>query len=239
MAVALVIQHVEVEGPALLGDALRDRGCDLDIRHAYRGEPIPSNLGTHDALVVLGGPMSAGSDDGFPTRRAELNLIADALRQVRPTLGICLGAQLLAVVAGSSVARGPHPEIGFGYVHLTTAARTDALFSGLPPEVPVLHWHSETFEVPTGGLHLAASASYESQAYRLGALAWGLQFHVEIDRAALDRIAAAFPHEANAIPGGAATVLSQADDALPRMSTTRAHVLGRFADLVLSQAGGL
>lgn len=228
----LVIQHVEPERPAMLGEVLRQGGCRIDVVHVYDGEAVPVDLGAHDALVVLGGPMSAGSDEDFGSRGGELALIADAVRHRRPMLGVCLGAQLLALVAGSSIRPGREAEIGWGSVRLTAAAARDRLFGGLDGEIPVLHWHGETFDLPVGAVHLAASASYEAQAFRLGDVAWGLQFHVEADRGAVERMVSSFPEDAAAAPGGGAAILAATDDALERMAAVREAVLGGFVELV-------
>ncbi len=232
MTRVLVVQHVEPERPALLGEVLRERGCRIDVVEVHGGETVPPELAPYDALVVLGGPMSAGSDEGFAGRDRELALIDDALRRGRPLLGVCLGAQLLAVAAGSSIRPGREAEIGWGSVGLVPGARADPLFGGLDGEVPVLHWHRETFDLPAGAVHLARSDLCAAQAFRLGEAAWGLQFHVEVDRAAVERLVAAFPEDAEAAPGGGAGILADADSALERMSAVQEAVLGGFAELV-------
>ncbi len=236
MPEALAIQHAEPEGPALLGETLREHGCEMRVLHTQRGELPPATLGSYDALVVLGGPMSAGSDEGFPSRQAELALIADALERARPIFGVCLGAQLLAVAAGSRIRVGAEAEVGWGSVSLTPEAAEDPLFGALAAEIPVLHWHRETFELPAGAAHIAATSLYESQAFRVGDVAWGLQFHVEVDRRAVEGFVAAFAQEAASAPGGAAAILADADEALSRMSGVQAHVLGGFAGLVRGRA---
>jgi GMP synthase-like glutamine amidotransferase len=232
MTTVLAIQHVEPERPALLGEALQERGCRIKVLHPYRGEPVPRNIASYGALVILGGPMSAGSDEGFASRRDELALIADAAERRRPILGICLGAQLLAVAAGSAIRLGPEAEIGWGTVQLSSGAGEDPLFGALDGEIPVLHWHRETFDVPAGAVHIAASTLYEAQAYRVGDLAWGLQFHIEVDRVAVERLVTAFPEDAVAAPAGAAAIVAEAEGAIERMSAVQAHLLGGFADLV-------
>jgi len=232
MTVVLVVQHVEPEGPALLGEALRERGCEIDVVHVYRGDPVPTDLGSHAGLVVLGGPMSAGSDDGFPSRAAELTLIRDALARGRPILGLCLGAQLLAAAAGAAIRPGSGPEVGWGFVELQPAAVDDPLFGALEGDVPVLHWHHDTFDLPPNAAHIAASSRYENQAYRVGDVAWGLQFHVEVDPAAVAGWVRAFPDDAATSPGGAPAILADSRDASARTSAVRAHVLGGFAQIV-------
>jgi GMP synthase-like glutamine amidotransferase len=110
----LVVQHLDPESAFAIADALRAAGVDVDTRCVFAGDDLPTDLSGFDGVVVMGGPMSATTDEGFPTRAAEIALLAEALRLGPPTLGVCLGAQLLAAAAGSSVhpnARGP--EIGW------------------------------------------------------------------------------------------------------------------------------
>ena len=114
MPTCLVVQHVAPEPAFAFEEALRAAGVDVDTRRAYAGDALPADTAGLDGLLVMGGPMSATSDAGFPSRRAELHLLSDALEAGIPTVGVCLGAQLLAVAGGGSVAPGPHgPEIGW------------------------------------------------------------------------------------------------------------------------------
>ena len=136
-----------------------------------------------DGIVVMGGPMSAYSDEGFPTRRRELELLADALVRGVPTLGVCLGAQLLALAAGGRALAGKvGPEVGWAPVEFTEHAKEDSLLAGLPRQIIVLHWHGDTFELPPHAVELAASPLYRGQAFRVGSQAWGFQFHLEVDQ---------------------------------------------------------
>ncbi len=227
----LVVQHLEPEQPSLLGAALIDEGCEIDLVRVDLGQPLPSTIGGHDALVVLGGPMSAASDEGFPSRRDEIALLADALDRGTPTLGVCLGAQLLAVAAGAGISAGPEAEIGWGPIRLHDAATSDPLFAGVGPDVEVLHWHGETFDLPAGSVLLAGSDRYAHQAVRVGDAAWGLQFHLEVDDAAVRRFVAAFPEDAATVDGGAETILAGSAAALERLAPARRAVLSRFAAL--------
>src|SRR6478609_10402135 len=115
----LVVQHLEPEGPVWIGTALAQRGHAVEVVRVDLGAPLPEDLAGHAGLVVMGGPMSAASDDGFPSRLAEVALITDALRRGVPMLGVCLGAQLLAVAAGAPIRSGGAPEIGWGTVQVT------------------------------------------------------------------------------------------------------------------------
>jgi GMP synthase-like glutamine amidotransferase len=172
--------------------------------------------------------MSATSDDGYPTRRAELALLERALHQSIPTLGVCLGAQLLALAAGGTVHVGDGSEIGWGPVELLPAAATDALFSGLASGLDVLHWHGDTYTLPPTATPLARSARYP-QAFRVGDVAWGLQFHLEVDATAVATFAAAFPDDAALAPG----LLDGTPAALTALEPHRDMAIDRFARLAL------
>jgi GMP synthase-like glutamine amidotransferase len=153
-----------------------------------RGEPLPgpADLGDMGGLVVMGGPMGVGDDDAPGWMAAERDLLSAAVAGGLPVLGICLGAQQLAASLGAAVTRGATPEIGPGEVVLTRDGRLDPVFgpeyTGLgSPTVPCVHWHGDTFALPEGATHLAATRAYPHQAFRVGHHAYGLQFHVEVD----------------------------------------------------------
>ena len=132
MTHCLVVQHVAAEPAWGVADALTRAGVRADVRRLHLGEPLPPDASRHAGVVVMGGPMSAAADEGFPTRRAEIALVADALDRGVPVLGICLGAQLLAAAAGAAVLAGfDGPEIGWAPVDLTPAHADDPLLEGL------------------------------------------------------------------------------------------------------------
>jgi GMP synthase-like glutamine amidotransferase len=230
MPSCLIVQHVEPEGPYAVETVLLAAGVDVDVRRVFT-DRLPDSLDEVQGLVVMGGPVSAASDVGFPTRQAELGLLAEALELGLPTLGICLGAQLLAVAAGGRVLRGADgPEIGWGPVDLRGAA--DPLFDGLPARLSVLHWHGDTYERPPGSVLLATSPTYREQAFRFGSHAWGLQFHIEVDAPAVDAFLSAFgqdAYEAGTNPEAIAAATLPAIDAL---TPHRTLLLERFAGLV-------
>jgi GMP synthase-like glutamine amidotransferase len=236
MAKCLVVQHMAPEGAFAVDDALVNVGVGLDLRQVFAGDPIPVDASGADALVVMGGSMSAASDAGFPTRRSELALLADALSRGIPTLGICLGAQLLAAAAGAAVyPGGSGPEVGWGPIVLSETCHEDALFAGLPTDLTVLHWHGDTFDLPKGAVHLAGNDRYANQAFRLGNAAWGLQFHLEVTQPAVEGFIDAFADEADAAAGGANSIRSAAERALAELAPTRNALCSRFAALVLNQ----
>jgi GMP synthase-like glutamine amidotransferase len=129
-----------------------------------------------DALIVLGGPMGAYDDDQAPWLPAVRSLLSTAIDDGVPTLGICLGAQLLAVAAGGEVVKGAAgPEIGVGAVDVSDS--DELLTAG---RLPVVQWHYDTVSrMPDGATLLASSDSYRVQAFRVGDIAWGVQFHPE------------------------------------------------------------
>jgi GMP synthase-like glutamine amidotransferase len=240
----LIVQHAAPERPYGLAEALLARGVEVIGRAVFDGEPVPDEAGAFDGVVVMGGPMSARSDDGFPTRRTEMALLADAFRRKVPTLGVCLGAQLLAAAAGGTVCQGEAgPEIGWGPVELAPAADADALLSGTVSPLTVLHWHGDTFSLPPGAVLLASSERYRNQAFRVGPAAWGLQFHIEVDRAAVAAFVAAFGDEAAAAGSDPAVIESRAPGVLEGGDLDpdggNGHrIAARFAEMVVRAGTG-
>jgi GMP synthase (glutamine-hydrolysing) len=176
------ILHVPYEGPGLIAEQASRRGLELRSCHPYRGDPLPS-WEELDGLVVMGGPMGVHDTAEHPYLAGESELIAAMVRAGRSVLGVCLGAQLLAHALGARVYRGEQAEIGAGTVSLTEAGREDpVLGSAEVTTLPVVHWHQDTFELPADATLLASSARFPHQAFRVGARAYGLQFHVEVEQ---------------------------------------------------------
>lgn len=233
MPKCLVVQHVAPESAFAIADALAAAGVCIDTRQVFAGDGIPADGSGFEGLVVMGGPMSAGSDDGFPTRAAELALLADAVDRGIPTLGVCLGAQLLAVAAGGSVFPGASgPEIGWGPISLTADSAGDRLLAGLPSPLTVMHWHGETFDLPDRAVRLAGNANYPNQGFRIGAAAWGLQFHLEVTAPAVEGFLTDFGADADHTVGGPEAIRASTEKALAALAGTRGLVLQRFAGLV-------
>jgi GMP synthase-like glutamine amidotransferase len=175
MARALVVQHSPTEGLGWLQDWLPEASLDVHPIHPYLGHRVPTSV-EGDALIVLGGPMGCMDDEKASWLPAVRTLMRTAVDDGVPTLGICLGAQLLAAATGGYVARGEAgPELGLGTV--------DVIGSDLLLEagtLPVVQWHYDTVTaLPPDATLMASSASYEVQAFRVGEVAWGLQFHFE------------------------------------------------------------
>jgi GMP synthase (glutamine-hydrolysing) len=176
----VLLQHVPYEGPGALAPAIRETGADLQLVRLDEGDVVPSpdDIGAIAGLVVMGGPM--GVHDDLPWLAPERALLRAAVESGHPVLGVCLGAQQLAAALGAEVVAGPEPECGVGEVHLTPAALSDAVFGAAPTPLPCVHWHGDTFALPDGAVRLAGNEAYENQAFRVGARAYGLQFHVEV-----------------------------------------------------------
>jgi GMP synthase (glutamine-hydrolysing) len=178
----LVIQHEDDAGPGYFGEQICALGARLEVIHPYLGDPVPDTTDGYAGLVVLGGTPGPYDDAAARWLPAVRRLIAAALAAELPLLGICLGGELLAVVAGGKVDRidGP-PEIGVHRLYPTDAARTDPLFSGMPAAAPAVEWHwEEIVDLPPGSLPLCGSKRFPNQAFRVGATAWGTQFHPEV-----------------------------------------------------------
>lgn len=173
---AVILQHEEHEGPGLLEGVLRDAGYSLTTR--FRG--VAHRDLDAELLVVLGGSMSVTSTDAHPFLRDELGLLTERLALNRPTLAICLGAQLLASAAGATVSRGKNGfEVGVAPVRWTKDGLVDEAIKGLPAKAVMAHWHEDTWSPVPGATLLASTDRYAQQAFRLGRTV-GLQFHPEL-----------------------------------------------------------
>ncbi|MDQ3672598.1 MAG: type 1 glutamine amidotransferase [Actinomycetota bacterium] len=174
----LVLQHIACEPPGVFEDVLRERGAELHRVELDEGEPLP-DWREFDAIVAMGGPMSANDEAELPWLTDEKRLIGEAVRDGVPFWGVCLGVQLLAASLGARVYAGPAPEVGLLPVTLTPEARSDPVFAGAPGDLVTLQWHGDTFDLPTGAIRLAGSPAYPNQAFRLNR-AYGVQFHLEV-----------------------------------------------------------
>src|SRR5579859_432528 len=179
--VVLVVQPDESDPPARLGDWLLEAGAALDVRRAWLASELPQSLDGADALIVLGGDMGALDDRDHPWLAEVRSLLRTAVAAQLPTLGVCLGAQLLAAANGGRVERNPlGPEYGAQLIAKRGAAANDPLFGPLPITPDVMQWHVDAITaLPPGAIQLASSPGCDVQAFRLGRLAWGVQFHIE------------------------------------------------------------
>lgn len=173
-----VLQYYVHDGVGFFGEHLRHRGVPMQVFELFNGHTAPASLGAFAGLCVLGGPMSV-NDEWAPLREGE-RLILEGLRADVPVFGHCLGAQLMSRALGGRVSAAPHAEIGWWPVDM----RDDPLARHWldRPTFPVFQWHSESFSVPPEARLIATGAHCHRQAFAIGALHIGVQFHCEIDR---------------------------------------------------------
>ena len=175
----LVFQHIACEPPGAYEEVLRARDAIIERVELDEGEAVP-DWRAFDAIIAMGGPMSVNDELELPWLREEKRAIAEAVRSGVPYWGVCLGSQLLAASLGARVYRGARPEVGLLRVSLTPEGRVDPVFRDAPADLLTLQWHSDTFDLPDGGVLLASSSAYAAQAFRWGRWAYGLQFHLEV-----------------------------------------------------------
>lgn len=179
MKTCLALRHVTFEDLGLFGPALARRGyavryVDTPIEALERQPMLDADL-----VVVLGGPIGAYEADRYPFLQTEIDHLRARFATEQPTLGLCLGAQLMATALGGSVAPGPAFELGWAPIELNEAGRASPL--GLLEGRPVLHWHGDNLAVPDGAVALASTAACPVQAFAMGPSRLGLQFHIEVD----------------------------------------------------------
>jgi GMP synthase (glutamine-hydrolysing) len=176
--VVQAIRHVGFEDLGSFEPILRQAGFDIDyVDVAERDIDRLDPLGA-DILVVLGGPIGVYDDAAYPVITQEIDLVRTRLAEDRPTLGICLGAQVMAAAMGAAVYPGPVKEIGWSPLELVGTGGSHPLAA--LQDVPVLHWHGDTFELPAGSTLLASTPVCRNQAFSRGPNVLGLQFHPEV-----------------------------------------------------------
>ncbi len=175
----LAFRHVPFEDVGIFGSVLADAGYELDYFDAGTDRFDPGAAMATDLLVILGGPVAVYETDKYPILIEEIEAIRRRLVAGRPTLGICLGLQLITSALDGNVGPGPAKEIGWASITLTEEGRASVL---APLEGhPVLHWHGDLAVLPAGAKRLAETDVCHNQAFAIGATVLALQFHVELD----------------------------------------------------------
>ena len=181
---AVVLTHGKEGGPALVGEALAEAGFELEVRFQA---PRPEEDAAAPLLVVMGGSMGVYEAESHPYLLVELEVLRRRLAAGRPTLGICLGSQMLAHAAGARVYPGHAGlELGAPALSLAPEAKVDPVFAALEGPVRMPQWHGDTFDPVPGAVLLASSELYRWQAFRVGN-SYGVQFHPELDAARFRR----------------------------------------------------
>lgn len=181
------IRHVAFEDLGSFETVLRGADCAITYVDAPVQELAEIDGIAPDLLVVLGGPIGAYQERAYPFLRAELRLLEMRLAERKPTLGICLGSQLLARALGARVYGGHMREIGWGPLTLTQAGRGSSVAHLAGEHTQVLHWHGDTFDLPAAAVLLASNGAYAHQAFAWEGCALGLQFHPEVTSRGLER----------------------------------------------------
>ena len=218
---AVCLQHVPFEGPGAFAASLAKRGVTVE-HHLVPKNGLPKEAG--DLLIVMGGPMSVNDPDSWITE--ETSFIRAALLSGKPVIGVCLGSQFMAKALGATVRSGRALEIGMTQVRLSPEAKHDPVFSTWPDSFDVFEWHGEIFDLPNECVPLAGSEIAPLQAFRYGARAYGLLFHLEMEQTGIDSLCR------ECAPDLLKARLTPQDVLLT--ATPRLPALHRFADRLLS-----
>jgi len=226
----LVLQNLDGDGPAYLATWLRRAGVAFEVFNTQAGQAYPESIAGYRALALLGGEMSA--NDPLPSLRAAEHLIRQAIAANVPTLGHCLGGQLMARALGATVGRSPATEIGWHAIERAPVAAAQDWF-GAEPRQRVFQWHDESFALPHGAELLAGSAGCPHQAFAVGPHL-AMQFHVELDATKLALWSASTDPRFLAMTGvescvqDGATMRREAAQALPAQQRLADRIYARW-----------
>jgi GMP synthase (glutamine-hydrolysing) len=227
MKTAFAIRHVHCEDAGLLGGVLVEAGYRLDYREAGIDRLDDPALVAADLLIILGGPIGVYEERAYPFLTAEIATVGLRLAGERPTLGICLGAQIMAKALGKAVYPSGVKEIGWAPVMLSEAGKRSPL-AGLEG-FAVLHWHGDTFDLPAEARHLARTELVANQAFAVGPWALALQFHLETEQAGLERWFIGHACEIAAADGiDVATLRAQTRRFAPALAPVAAEVFAEW-----------
>ena len=193
---AAAITHVAFEDAGLLAPILAERGLALETYPAW---DMPDTVLEAPLLILLGGPISVNDTANYPFLEREIAIARSRLATGQPTLGICLGAQIMARAIGGSVAPGPAKEIGWAPLELTAAGRASALVA--LDGIPVLHWHGELCHLPPRINSLASTSVCATQGFAPAPRALALQFHAEAGAEGIEPWLVGHTGEIAAAPG--------------------------------------
>jgi GMP synthase (glutamine-hydrolysing) len=241
MRPVLLVQNDPVETFGVAPAALADAGVDVRVLDATDPGAPRSQLDEVAGIVMFGGSMNVDDTNEHPFLKENVDLTREAVQRGVPYLGICLGAQMLARALDRPVVRAPAKELGFEPVHPTAAANEDRLLAHYEDGDMVFHWHQDTLELPDGGVLLATGDRVPIQAFRVGELAWGVQFHFEIDGPEIDLWlddASQFMDLKEVWGKTPAEIRDESARFLPRHEALGRTVFRRFAEVVRSANAG-
>lgn len=188
-------QHVSFENLSMIAEWAESRGHTIEVTKFYEDKYDPPSLGDYDMLVVMGGSMSVNDEAVYPWLFEERDLIREAIISGKYVLGICLGAQQVAKVLGADVKVNKQSEIGWYPIAFHDHTLGLNLLRGINTALTVFHWHSETFDLPKGATSLASSAACLNQGFLYQDKVLALQFHIEMDALAIEKIVSACADE--------------------------------------------
>lgn len=178
------IQTLAFEDLGSFAQTLND--LNYQIQYLQLGiDAVDEALASKHPVILLGGPIGVYETASYPYLSDLINALGIRLAKNYPTMGICLGAQLIATALGAKVYQGHIKEIGWSRLTITSQGFASALKH--LENVQVLHWHGDTFDLPESSKRLAGSIYYPNQAFAVGLNILALQFHVEVDPKTLER----------------------------------------------------
>ena len=230
----LALVHQDNAPPGTFGDVVAEHGHELHVHSFTAGDPPPEDAAERfGAVLVFGGSMQVDQDDRHPWLADERALVRDLIDREVPTLGVCLGAQLIAQTAGADVGPAVVPEIGWHPVELTAEGREDRVLRGAPPRFAAYQGHSYGFGLPPGATPLAHGQADALQAYRIGESTWGVQFHPEVTIDIVGPWIARHAREGSI--DDEARLLEETRTSLPRWTAFGRALCGRFVDYAVAR----
>jgi GMP synthase (glutamine-hydrolysing) len=231
---ALAIVHQTDAGPGVFAEEMRARGVELDEwLLSERGTGPPVDVANYDAVLTFGGAMHADQEERHPWLRFEKDFLAAMVDDRMPMLAVCLGSQLLAEAGGGRARRASEPEIGWYEVEITEEGRADPVIGPLAPRFTAFQWHSYE-ALPADGAAILARSPVCSQAYRLGEVAWGIQFHAEVSAADAQRWADDYRSDEDAVRIGIDpdALRAETDERIDEWNRLGRELCGRFLDAI-------
>lgn len=196
-----IVENTVISHLGQVGVALEEAGAEMVIYRPFRGEALP-DVSRYDGLVVLGGEQSAIDDALHPYLPHLAARMREAAEADKAVLGICLGSQILARAFGGENLLGKTREFGWHHIHHTAEGTADPVLSAVESGFPIFQWHSDTFTLPKGAVHLAENPAVANQAFRVCRAAYGTQFHFEASRTVVEEWNEKFGHMIEAmLPG--------------------------------------
>jgi GMP synthase-like glutamine amidotransferase len=226
----LAIVHEHDAGPGVFADVAHERG--EEVVEWIPAQQVPPAAEAFEAVLVFGGAMHVDQEDVHGWLAEEKQLLRSLLDIGTPALGVCLGAQLLAEVAGGGACQMAQPEIGWTLVELTGQAAADPLLGPLPARFESFQWHSYEASPPDGAVSLARSEACV-QAFSLTAAPWwGIQFHAEVTSDTIAGWIAGYRSDEDAVRANPnwEEVLVETDQKIAQWNTRGMGICRRFLD---------